>query len=498
MRSWVVSQRPREFPDQDHDRKFMTSIGSKLVTHQKVRTTVDCKPRGTPTGALILLAVVVFAGQLISGEIKHRLWRVAMETGQLGPVDTVLIIEQKGDGFVARSRSGALDLIRELPNLPTYHCDLGSGLFGFELYPSAEGFEGPVIAPWRDGKVKLRTEGDRISGSIDGGMFAGVFSGTPVTSPETLRDYPALIGAFDKVVADKIFNPDDLTQKDYLEFRETLGAIAGIANDDLDLLMGFKFAWMQKPFSHFQLRRFPAPAEHVIASFDGMNVGYEAARVEFEDDIAVLRVDTMMGNDTIEQINAAYVQIAAKNTKALVIDLRGNGGGAFAVKPLVEHVISEPLDAGYFISQKWNSKHDRTPTGRELASAKMLSGTSIIEFWKSVQEQPVLRVQFNPAEPHFSGPVYVLTDARSASATEMAVDALRASGRVTIIGEQTAGEMLSQSFFDVADGFVVSLPVADYYSTKHGRIEGVGVPVDIEIDPASALEKTKSLAKGTF
>ena len=78
-------------------------------------------------------------------------------------------------------------------------------------------------------------------------------------------------------------------------------------------------------------------------------------------------------------------------------------------------------------------------------------------------------------------------DGASASATELAVDAFRASGLATIVGETTAGEMLSQSMFDVGDGFVVSLPVADYYSLAHGRIEGAGVPVHVEAAPEDAL-----------
>ena len=106
-----------------------------------------------------------------------------------------------------------------------------------------------------------------------------------------------------------------------------------------------------------------------------------------------------------------------------------------------------------------------------------------------------MRVQFNPAEPNYDGPVFVLLDERSASATELAADALRASGITTLVGRQSAGEMLSQSMFDVTDGFIVSLPVADYYSVEHGRIEGTGVPVDVEVAPDAAMQTAKDLAR---
>ena len=47
--------------------------------------------------------------------------------------------------------------------------------------------------------------------------------------------------------------------------------------------------------------------------------------------IPIMEVKTMMGVDTIEQINEAYKQIDAKNPQALIIDLRNNEGGAFAI-----------------------------------------------------------------------------------------------------------------------------------------------------------------------
>ena len=86
------------------------------------------------------------------------------------------------------------------------------------------------------------------------------------------------------------------------------------------------------------------------------------------------------------------------------------------------------------------------------------------------------------------GPVYVLIDDQTFSAAEMAADALDASGRVTIIGEATQGRMLSQTIFDIPGGFHLALPIADYYSIRNGRIEGVGVAPDVSIDADSALD----------
>jgi C-terminal processing protease CtpA/Prc len=84
--------------------------------------------------------------------------------------------------------------------------------------------------------------------------------------------------------------------------------------------------------------------------------------------------------------------------------------------------------------------------------------------------------------------VYVLTSERTASAAELATDALKGANRAIIIGENTAGEMLSQKIYDIPGGLQLSLPIADYYSAVNGRIEGVGIKPDIETDAADALD----------
>lgn len=438
---------------------------------------------------------IALSAQARASALDGTTWHVALETGSLGPLEFYLQFSARDGVLLATSRSGALDLIRALPGAEGGEVDLRAGLFVLELKPAESGYAGRLLAPWQNADVELALVDGQLKGSLKGSWLAGDFVGTPSDKTAQLRDYAAIVEKFDAVIAEKVFQPKELNAAAYKAFRQRLGALAAVANDDLDLLLGADFAWTNEPFSHFQLRRFPAPAEAIIAHFDQMRVGYEAARVSFDGPLAILRVDTMMGNDTIEQIEAAYAEIDSAKSQALIIDLRGNGGGAFAVKPLVEHVIDEPLFPGYFVAQKWNTAHDRLPTTRELEAVEPWSGWSISAFWRSVQDEGLMRLRFAPAEPNFDGPVYVLVDGASASATELAVDAFRASGAATLVGEKTPGQMLSQSFFDIDEGFVVTLPVADYFSVQHGRIEGVGVGVDVQVKSAAALERAKSLAQ---
>jgi C-terminal processing protease CtpA/Prc len=195
----------------------------------------------------------------------------------------------------------------------------------------------------------------------------------------------------------------------------------------------------------------------------------------------------MMGLDTIEEIDAAYDEIAARGAGKLIIDLRENGGGAFAVLPLVSHLIAEPYDAGAFVARRWNAAHQKPPSRADVVNVAPWTGWSIKAFWADVQHAALVRVQFAPAAPRFSGPVYVLTSTKTASAAELAADALQGAKRALIVGEKTAGEMLSQTMYDVPGGFQLSLPIADYYSLASGRIEGDGVEPDIAVAADEAL-----------
>ena len=60
----------------------------------------------------------------------------------------------------------------------------------------------------------------------------------------------------------------------------------------------------------------------------------------------------------------------------------------------------------------------------------------------------------------------------------MIAELLQRSGRATLVGTQTAGQMLSGSFAELPDGFKLFLPVADYYTATGARVEGQGIAPD--------------------
>lgn len=319
------------------------------------------------------------------------------------------------------------------------------------------------------------------------GALSAVSAAAAAPQPEGVG-LPETAAAISAKMRAHHYNPAVLASPEYAAMEVRVKELAAGAQSTAEFVEKFNLLWRSGPFSHVRLQVAEASAEETAARLDRMRVGGGGAVLDWQGGVAILTVSTMMGLDTIEQIDAAYEEIVRRGARALIIDLRKNGGGAFAARPLVAHAISAPLEAGVFVSQRWAAERSGYPSREEAAAVEPWQGWSIVAFWRDAQENRLTRIQFAPVAPTYAGPIYVLVSARTASAAELAADALQASGRAVLIGEKTAGRMLSQKMYDLPGGLQLSLPIADYYSFHSGRIEGAGVKPDVSADPESAMK----------
>ena len=292
------------------------------------------------------------------------------------------------------------------------------------------------------------------------------------------------------------YNPSMLTSNEYLELKKEIDILAKTVQSKQEFINKFNVLWKDGPFSHVSLGTSERSAEEMADFIDSLRVGDQSVVLEWKNKTAILTVNTMTGLDTYERIFEVYKEIADNEANALVIDLRNNPGGTFAIVPLVSHLTTDSINAGYFVSRKWWTNNTKGPKVDDIQKLTPWQGWSIKSFWHDVQKEPVTRVKFTPMNPHFNGPVFILTSNKSASATEFAVDALAHEKHVTIIGETTAGEMLSQKMYDLPLNLQLSLPIAEYYSTRIGRIEGKGVEPDININQNKAMSLAIMLING--
>lgn len=306
-------------------------------------------------------------------------------------------------------------------------------------------------------------------------------------SPSGAPGFRAVAESINATIRARHYRPAELDSEAYRRIEQEVLALGRSATTADEFLTGFNMLWRRGPFSHVRLWRADVPASVRLERVDTTPAGDGAVALAWHGREAVLTVNTMSGPDTIERIEAAYRDISVGRPERLIIDLRANDGGAFAVVPLVGHLIARPVVAGVFATRRWYEAHANAPGPADFATAVPWRGYSVRAFVPDMLSRPLTGYQIDPLRPRFRGPVFVLISGRSVSAAEIAADVLKATSRAILIGEKTPGALLSSSRFDVEGGFQLMVPIADYYSIANGRIEGVGVSPDVAVPADQAL-----------
>jgi carboxyl-terminal processing protease len=145
-----------------------------------------------------------------------------------------------------------------------------------------------------------------------------------------------------------------------------------------------------------------------------------------------------------------------RDTRGLIIDLRGNHGGVFPVrKGLAEQLVQE----------------------RAL-------------FWSYKGRDSIQEVYLEPVPNAYSGPLVVLIDVMSASSAEEFSGALQAIGRAVVVGERSAGICVVAEVIQLPNGAVLMYPTAQTRTADGTVLEGRGVIPDIPV----TLERRQLLA----
>jgi carboxyl-terminal processing protease len=136
-----------------------------------------------------------------------------------------------------------------------------------------------------------------------------------------------------------------------------------------------------------------------------------------------------------EELDAAIKRLTSEGAKGLIFDLRGNGGGY--------------LDQAGTVANLFLNK------GQEVSSVRGRAGF-----------QEVLNASDNPLVP--SVPLIVLTDGRTASASEIVAGALQDHDRAVIVGTTSFGKGLVQTVYPLDGGYALKMTTAKWY-TPSGR-----------------------------
>ena len=146
-----------------------------------------------------------------------------------------------------------------------------------------------------------------------------------------------------------------------------------------------------------------------------------------------------------------------RDAAGIVIDLRGNPGGVLTmVMGLSGHFVAHPMDLG-------------TITTRD-SSLKLVANPRLVGASGQVVKP-------------FEGPVAILVDAGSYSASEIFAGGMQAIGRARVFGSQTSGGALPAVLERLPGGDVLQYAIGDFVTAAGQRIEGRGVVPDEVIVP---------------
>ncbi len=305
--------------------------------------------------------------------------------------------------------------------------------------------------------------------------------GLKVSRAKPMRDYSKIVQKIFKLTENNIYNQAFLKSKKWKRFKRKMNKLSQKIIDDLELQIAFSALARELPFSHYYLYR-----KKDMKKAKQPSQNYAKLR-EVDSKTCILKVKSFLG--TKHQMDSLITIIDKKKYQNLIIDLRNNSGGNhLSAFPLAEYVIDKPTISGVFPNKNWYKEFGRIPTQKDYANFTSFSGGSMDEWFAKAQQNYGVYFRVIPSAKHFNGKVYVLTNRRTASTCEPLVYAFKYHNYATIIGEHTAGAMLSSNEFKIGDDIVLRIPLNDYVTYSGKRIDKKGIAPNIEVKSEKALE----------
>ena len=192
-----------------------------------------------------------------------------------------------------------------------------------------------------------------------------------------------------------------------------------------------------------------------------------AAEWKVDGEIGILTVGRF-NDDTGKQARQAAEEFRSAGVRKVILDLRGNPGGTVAAAQALAGLW---LDHQVVMTQR---------RGEQVISTEKSTGQPLLGDIKTV----------------------VLINGGSASASEIVAGALKDYGKATLVGEKTYGKGSVQRPIDLADGSILKVTEARWY-TPHGKnIDKSGIEPDVKVEMTAEaadsghdpqLEKAKSV-----
>jgi len=173
---------------------------------------------------------------------------------------------------------------------------------------------------------------------------------------------------------------------------------------------------------------------------------YPEVHVRQHGDVGIISFNIFLLDPVLAELKRAIDGLRPRGAHYLILDLRGNPGGHGAMAiPVASRLVDKPLTLGTI---------------------------QFRDFAQTLVARPEMGVT------PFLGPVAILTDEGTASASEILAAGLQEAKRAVIVGDSTLGAALPSLIEALPGGAVMQYVVADFKTPKGVLLEGRGVQPD--------------------
>ncbi|OUL17383.1 hypothetical protein BV372_35200 [Nostoc sp. T09] len=330
------------------------------------------------------------------------------------------------------------------------------------------------------------------------------FTSSKLKSTDTISSQEAklFVNNVSQTLENNIFNPSFKKELRQQNFKTLVATVEGKPNwSRLELTHLINNQLEKLSISHVRVFD-PVEGEQLFRLFSQPSVSTDKTNstvsTQIIGKVGVLRVRSfVVPQITLVAVKQALDQVS--HTQALLIDLRGNGGGVqSSISYLIENIIgsdkvisTERTRHGITLKQPYifRGYFDDSLKNVALAEIKLTNEKNYIEYRTRLEAKKDFR-------PHF-----VLVDEQCGSACEVFAAASQEHGAAKVLGVRTSGSVLGGGVFKLRwQGYILLAPISQTFSPKGNVIEGRGVQPDILIPECQnsgkqCLEKAIKLIK---
>jgi len=187
-----------------------------------------------------------------------------------------------------------------------------------------------------------------------------------------------------------------------------------------------------------------------LATFAAAPLPREVGYVEHTPEGVLVITFNSFDGPSREWVQAQLAAAQADPPPAIIIDLRGNGGGdAWELRRILSPFFTEPTAYGI------------------VDSGPIFGGVRKTGRWRTP----------------WTGKLAVLISGRTASAAELFAAAIQESGRGPVVGSKSAGAVVASRHFDLPDGGMLSIGIRSFRTAAGVTLEHSGVTPDVVTAP---------------